>query len=59
MTSIDPGNRVISAFSYEQEAKPDCSFLAIIVLREDFNLDKKITFTILKVNYTTIFNKVV
>ena len=45
VTSIDPGNRVISAVSDEQEAKTEeilhCSFLAIIVLREEFKLDNK------------------
>ena len=45
VTSIDLGNRVISAFSYEQEQERDltlhCSFLAIIVLREDFHLNEK------------------
>ena len=57
VTSIDPGNRVISAVSDEQEAKTEeilhCSFLAIIG-REEFKLDNKNNIyyiTILKVNY--------
>ena len=58
VTSIDLPSRVISAFSEEPEANTEeilhCSFLAIIVLREDLNLIKKMysrSITIIKTKY--------
>ena len=58
VTSIDLTSRVISAFSEEPEANTEeilhCSFLAVIMLREDFNLDKKMysrSIAIIKIKY--------